>query len=91
MDDISILLSEGIDNYYNYLTKTGYMPETDVNQLLLLSFLQDFLTNYQQELLDSGDYYYTLINSIINCLYSNSCLLNWDRCEFNIVPVIEED
>lgn len=86
MDDLSILLENSLNNYFDYLKKTGYMPESYTNQLMLLSFLQDFIKEYAEEL--EEDSYcsnpYGLIRQIINCLYSNSCLINWNKCEFEL-------
>lgn len=50
MDDLSILLENSLNNYFDYLKKTGYMPESYTNQLMLLSFLQDFIKEYAEEL-----------------------------------------
>lgn len=86
MDDLELILNNSLSNYFKHIEKVGYMSDTNVYQLVLLDFLNTFVRDYSDYLWDED---YAQIKNVINCLYSNSCLINWDKCDFKL-PKVED-
>lgn len=72
MENLDELSFQSLERYFTVLEKTGYMNDVDTNKLMLLLFLQEFLDTYSHYITEDD---YNLINSIIVCLYSTSCLI----------------
>jgi len=70
MDEI---LYNALSNYYDVLSKTGYISSSDTEKLLLFSFYRDFVYNDYRGHITEEDYY--LIDKVLNCLYGSTCLI----------------
>lgn len=70
MDNI---IYEALCSYYNALEKLGYMPHSQAQKLLVLTFYRDFVYNDYRGLLSNCDY--CLIEKALDCLYSSTCLI----------------
>ena len=67
MEKITKITSEALKRYYNSLFKLGYKNYTDVNNLLVLTFLEELLEYDSYQFITEEDY-----NTIIKALY---CML----------------
>ena len=72
MEELKTLAQCATERYFNVLQQTGYINDSDVNKLLLLLFLNDFLNGYSYYITDED---YAKINSIIRCLSNTTCLV----------------
>ena len=72
MDNLESVVSESLNNYYTVLEKTGYIKQPDVNRLLLLQFLENFLKEYSGYVTDSD---YNMISRIIDCISNSTCFV----------------
>ena len=70
MDEI---IYNALSNYYETLSKTGYMSPKEGQKLMLLIFYRDFVFNDYRGLLTKADY--MLIERALNCLYGTTCLI----------------
>ena len=60
-------------SYYNALEKIGYQSYRQVEKLLILCFLRDFVYSDYRGLINKDDYH--LIERALDCLYGSSCLI----------------
>lgn len=86
MDDLKLLQYDSLSNYFKYIENTGYSNDTNIYQLLLLDFFDSFIKDYSEYI--DEDVELKIVNTI-NCLYSNSCLIGWDKCTFEL-PIIKQ-
>lgn len=84
MGELDNIAYEAINRYFTVLEKTGYVNNTDVNKLLLLQFLQEFVHEYQGYITEKD---YNLINDIIVCLSGSSCLIPFQQYKQLSVPI----
>ena len=45
MDNITELLGTALDRYFNSLRTLGYMPDSEVESLLVLLYIQELMSN----------------------------------------------
>lgn len=76
MEKLNFILCEALIRYFTVLNKTGYKKQSDVNALILLSFLQHILEEYSDYI---SEYDYNVIDDIISCLYGKSCLVPYSE------------
>ncbi len=74
MVELKQIISEALFRYFNALKKLGYISDRDVEYILLLCFLQDFLEECYGYVTSQD---ITVIYSLINCMASNSCLIDF--------------
>lgn len=67
------MIYQALGSYYRALELKGYMPQKDVEKLLVLTFYRDFVFNDYRGILSREDYY--LIERALNCLYGTTCLI----------------
>ena len=67
------MIYQALGSYYHALELKGYMPQKDVEKLLVLTFYRDFIFNDYRGILSREDYY--LIERALNCLYGTTCLI----------------
>ena len=72
MDTLDKITQESLDRYFSVLEQTGYVNNNHVNNLILLSFLSDFLNQFQGYITEAD---YNKIDQIINCLSGKSCMI----------------
>lgn len=70
MDEI---IYNALSNYYETLSKTGYMSPKEGQKLMLLIFYRDFVFNDYRGLLSKEDYH--TIEKALDCLWGSSCLI----------------
>lgn len=85
MEQFDIILNESLDRYFTVLEKTGYVNSNDVDKLLLLNFLQEFL-NECEYIISEEDY--ILINNIIDCISDTSCLIPYRQFKQPNEPLV---
>lgn len=66
-------LYEALCKYFNHLCNTGYMKQSEVDKLILLSGIQRLVDCDFRGYLDETDY--NIINKVLYKLYGTSCLL----------------
>ena len=76
MDKLLQTTSVTLDNYFNVLHKVGYLNDTKVNQVLLLTYLNDMLQDCRF-FITAEDY--TTIASVLSCLMTDSCLVPYSE------------
>lgn len=64
-------LYKGLKRYFTHLRQFGYAKQTDVNTLILLMFISEFLEEYEGYLTDCD---LNKINDILACLVGKSCM-----------------
>ena len=67
------IIYNALCSYYNVLEKTGYQSYKQVEKLLVLCFLRDFVYSDYRGLINKDDYH--LIERALDCLYGSSCLI----------------
>ena len=70
MDEITF---EAVNKYFTHLSNVGYFSQSNVDKLLLLTFIQEMIDNDFRGLVSEEDYDY--INKALYCLYGSSCLI----------------
>lgn len=73
MVDIDKLLSDSLQNYFETLPLTGYMPQSDVNRLLTLAAI-NFIINEFPERITNEDW--VAISKAISCI-ADGCLIDF--------------
>ena len=84
MEKLYDITSQALNRYFTILEKTGYIKDADVNKLLLLSFITDFLQEYKGYITEDD---YRIISEIVACLTSSSCLIPYVQYQQMSVPV----
>ena len=74
--EITSLVSKGINSYYDSLSILGYRPQSDIEKLLVLSFIEKLLTGDMRALVTESDY--RIIDRVMSCLYG-SCLIPYQQ------------
>lgn len=74
MEDLNNFAFQSLDRYFKVLEKTGYISDTDVNKVLLTSFIQEFIEEFEGYITEED---YNLINKILVCLSGTSCLISY--------------
>lgn len=64
---------EAVSRYFNHLSNVGYFKQSDVNKLILVTFIQELLDQDFRGLVSEDDY--DAINRALYCLYGSSCLI----------------
>ena len=64
---------EGINKLFNTISRLGYIDDSEINKLLVLSFIHDMLSGNLVYELTTDDY--IEINNVIACIESNSCTI----------------
>ena len=67
------MVYNALDRYFHALELKGYMPNSDVYKVLLLSFYNDFISNDFRGYITEEDY--SLIGKALDCLYGSTCLI----------------
>jgi hypothetical protein len=75
MDKISEITFESLRNYFSVLSKTGYLSDKKVFQLILLLFIKEFLLEFQG-MINEEDY--NLLDRIVLCLKGSACLVPFE-------------
>lgn len=70
MDNI---LYESLSRYFNTLSKLGYKSYSDVDRLLVLIFIQEWLEDKCLNYINEDDQ--RIIERVLYCLYGSSCLI----------------
>lgn len=84
MEDINDITYKALDRYFTVLQHTGYVPQKDVNKLLLLQFIQEMLVQYS-EYITAEDY--NIIARIVQCLSDSSCLIPYIQYKAITQPI----
>lgn len=64
---------DALCRYFGHLCNTGYMKQSEVNKLFLLTIIQKLIDCDFRGLVSEDDY--DLINSVLYKLYGTSCLI----------------
>lgn len=81
---------EALNRYFCTLTKTGYKSYTEVNQLLILTFMEELLYGPLSAYITEDDY--KIITNSLDCLYG-SCMIPYPVYKesfSNVVPKLPD-
>lgn len=67
------MVYDALSRYFHALELKGYIPYSDVQRVLLLSFYNNFVSSDYRGFLTEGDYH--LIKWALDCLYGSTCLI----------------
>ena len=67
------IIYDALCGYYNALGKTGYLPDSQSQKLLVLCFYRDFVYQDYRAQLSRADYH--IIERALDCLWGSSCLI----------------
>ena len=67
------IVYDALGKYFHALSVKGYMPYSDAQKLLILSFYKDFVFQDYRGLLSKDDYHQ--IELALDCLYGSTCLI----------------
>jgi len=70
MDNLAF---ESVSRYFTHLTNVGYVKQSSVDKLLLLTFIQELIDWDFRGLVTEDDY--EDINKALYCLYGSNCLI----------------
>lgn len=76
MDNYGNIIHQSLHNYFNTLEKVGYVNDVKTSQLLVLTFIYNFLQEYSEYITEDD---YRLIQSIIDCMIQTNCLVPYDK------------
>lgn len=65
-------VSEALNRYFSILSHTGYKSYSEVNKLLVLSFIEEIICGPMSEFITEDDH--RIISSSMICLYG-SCMI----------------
>ena len=83
MEELSDITYEALSRYFTVLEKTGYVNDVDVNKLLLLQYIQQFLIDFQGYITKDD---YNVIGRIIECLAGTTCLVPYLQYKQQSLP-----
>lgn len=70
MDNLTSITKNAIDNYFVTVAKTGYVNYNIVGKILIVSFIEELLDNFDLSYyIDEDDY--KVISNTLYCLYDN--------------------
>lgn len=73
MDKLDNLAYEGVKRYFRTLSKFGYKSYKEVNKLIVLLFIEDFLREPFNLYIDEKDY--KVIANTLYSLFGSTCLI----------------
>ncbi|MGN0143790.1 MAG: hypothetical protein ACI398_02320 [Clostridium sp.] len=73
MEELDLITINAIEKYYSYLENIGYIDNDDMNNILILSFINDIVKLFSNYITD--DDYTTIVKALL-CLSDNSCLIS---------------
>ena len=71
LHNISTDIVNSIDHYYSLLSKTGYLSQCKVDGLIVFTFIENFLSDFDYMLSNEN---FELLNKVVNCL-SGNCII----------------
>lgn len=74
-ENLSELTFESLEGYFRHLSMTGYMKQSNVNGLLLLILIDDFLYTEMNAFVSEEDY--NVMSKVLSCLFNRNCLIPW--------------
>jgi hypothetical protein len=84
--EVSNELYEAIKRYYSLLSKTGYRPYSQVEQLIIFIFIEELLNGSFNQYITEEDY--NIIAKSLNCLYG-SCMIPYPTYKKAISEVLK--
>lgn len=84
MNDFTKTLKQSMVNYFDMLHKVGYASDCKVKGLLLLTFLEQLLDEYDGYITEQD---YNLIDNIVTCLMRSNCLVPYNKYRLLRHPV----
>lgn len=75
--DVLNNVSESLNSYFTILSKLGYKKDSEVNKLIIYSYLGDMLTGDMRVYISEDDY--RNIDKALYCLYGSSCLIPYPK------------
>lgn len=79
MVTISSELYDSLTLYFETLRQTGYMSYKDVELLMVMNFIEEFVTGCWAKHLTDIDY--KTIEKALNCLYGSTCLIKFPNTQ----------
>ncbi len=72
MDNLTTITSHSTNQYFNLLSYVGYLKQTEVDKLLVISFIEELLNSDLAFSITEQEY--KLMMQVVFCLIGDSCL-----------------
>ena len=73
MEELDLITLNAIDKYYTYLDNLGYVENEEMDNIIILSFINDILNIFPQYITDKD---YNTILKAVQCLSTKSCFIS---------------
>lgn len=73
--NIKFQLYNTLLSYFNALSATGYVNYENVNHIILLSYIEEFINTCINRHLTLDDY--EIINNVLYCIYGRTCFIGY--------------
>ena len=88
MDNITEITANAYKNYFHALSKFGYKSYEDVSKLIVVSIIEDLLTNANYRYLIT-EVDYKAMERALNCLMGTTCLIPYYDFNSGDFPAID--
>ena len=75
MDNITELLGTALDRYFDSLKTLGYMPDKEIESLLVLLYIQELMSNLHSTTL--WECQYRILLDALYCLMGRNCMIDF--------------
>lgn len=76
-----------VNKYFHTLSNLGYKKDKEVNSLIILLFLEEFLCSSMAQFITEQDY--NTIDKALYCLYGTSCMIPYPDYKKTYIDVIK--
>lgn len=76
-----------VNKYFHTLSNLGYKKDKEVNSLIILLFLEEFLCSPMAQFITEQDY--NTIDKALYCLYGTSCMIPYPDYKKTYIDVIK--
>lgn len=83
--DINELTLESLKRYFQVLKRTGNVDGSQVNKLLVLSFIDELLHDEYSWFITEDDY--AILTNLINCISKSSCIVPYNNVAIHTEPI----
>ena len=73
MNNLTELTYDSINKYFKKLTYTGYLNTSDTNKILILSFIEELMSDKFSYFIDEEDY--GILLNALDKLYGSNCII----------------
>ncbi len=80
-------LHQALKAYFNILRRTGYKKYSQVDDLLILSAIEDIMNGPMAEYVTEDDF--RIIDKALYCVYGRSCMIPYPNWKKALKPLIK--